>query len=202
MSYSTNIHLHFKILENRYPDLWNIALTCERKLSLSERYCHECHKCFFTMLFGLISDNVPIDLDSNKLLSGPFFSDKISQILIEKDLSQSKNMNYPSDVFGVFHQMDFTYWMTQIIPGNYPITDESKKNLLLLKSYFGNESNEQVTRYYDEPHKYLPNWFRPGFEEILNEYSEPSVNPLLFYFNNKKVRFDFDFDSINKNDLL
>ena len=92
--------------------------------------------------------------------------------------------------------MDFTYWMTQIKPENYSITEESKKNLLLLKTHFGNETNEQVTKYYDESHKYLPSWFRLGFEEILNQYAESSANPLIFYFNNKKVRFDFNYDSL------
>ena len=200
MSYSTNIHLHFKILEHRYPNLWNITLTCERKLSLSERYCHECHKCFFTLLFGLISDNLPAGLNPNQLLSGPFFNDKIKQIIPGKDSVQSKNTNYPSNIFGIFHQMDFTYWMTQVKPENYSITEESKKNLQLLKTNFGNELNEQVTKYYNEPHKYLPNWFRLGFEGILNQYAEPSANPSIFYFNNKKVRFDFDYDSLFEHD--
>jgi hypothetical protein len=66
----------------------------------------------------------------------------------------------------------------------------------LLKSHFGNEINEQVTKYYDESHKHLPKWFRLGFEEILNVYAEPSANPSTFYFSNKKVRFDFDYDSL------
>ena len=44
----------------------------------------------------------------------------------------------------------------------------------------------------------LANWFRLGFEKILNEYAEPSANPSKFYFNNKKVRFDFDLNSLDE----
>ena len=116
MSNSTNIHLHFKILEARYPKLWNISLTCERKLSLTDRFCHECHKCFFTMLFSLLSDNIPNDLNPDRILSGTFFNDKLKQTLSQDLPEDSSNTKYPSNIFGIFHQMDFTYWMTQLKP--------------------------------------------------------------------------------------
>lgn len=195
MSYSTNINLHFKILLKRYPHLWNIALTCERRLSINERYCHDCHKCFFTMLFGLLYSNIPNELSPNLLMSGQFY-EKLIHYAQDKPIMAGKNTDFPSDILSVFHQMDFTYWMTHIKPDDYPITKKAKKNLQLLKNHFGNETNEQITKYYDEPHKYLPKWFRLGFEGILNEYAEPSANPSIFYFNNKKVRFDFDYDSL------
>ena len=76
MSLGTNIHLHLTILSQRYPELWNYNLTCETKLSLQDRYCHNCHKCFFIALFSIISGKIPDGIDLEKLLTGQFFKQK------------------------------------------------------------------------------------------------------------------------------
>ena len=62
--------------------------------------------------------------------------------------------------------MDFTYWMTQLKPKDYQINEQSRTNLELLKSHFGNVNNIQVTKYYINSHKFLLEWFKHGFEKI------------------------------------
>ena len=200
MSYSTNIHLHFKILVERYPQLWDITLTCERKLSLQDRYCHNCHKCFFTMLFGLLSKSTPKGLDPDKILSGEF-GKKLMDYLIENKTTDEGNTIYPSHILGMFHRMDFYHWMYKLNTNGHHISQESSNHFTVLKDSFGNEKSNQVTKYYKQPHKYLPKWFREEFIEILSEYSEVSDNPHTFYFNNKPVKFDFDYDSLSENKI-
>lgn len=195
MSYSTNIHLHFKILVERYPQLWDITLTCERKLSLQDRYCHNCHKCFFTMLFGLLSKNTPKGLDPDKILSGEF-GKKLMDDLIKNKTTDEENTIYPSHILGIFHRMDFYHWMYNLNTNDHHISQESASNFTVLKDSFGNEKSNQVTKHYKQPQKYLPEWFREEFIEILSKYSEVSDNPHSFYFNNKLVKFDFDYNSL------
>lgn len=197
MSYSTNIHLHFKILVERYPQLWDITLTCERKLSLQDRYCHNCHKCFFTMLFGFLSKSTPKGLNPDKILSGEF-GKKLIDYLKEINRTHKGNTPYPSNILGIFHRMDFFHWMYHMEINEYELTENSRLVLEELKNNFGNESTDEVTKYYTQPQKYLPIWFKERFVEILNLYA-PSSNLIAnFYFNTRPVRFDFNHNSLTE----
>ena len=193
MSLGTNIHLHFTILSQRYPELWNYNLTCEAKLSLQDRYCHNCHKCFFIALFSIISGKIPDGIDLEKLLTGQFFKQKAGVELDKLPVEKGKNSVHLGNIFGIFHQMDLCHWAEKMNVESVSLSDEAIGNLMKLKTHYGNEVREEVTKYYFQALKHLPEWFQDPYEDILRKYASPSEVPDFFLFNNKRVVFDYDY---------
>jgi len=193
MSLGTNIHLHFTILSQRYPELWNFNLTCEAQLNLENRYCHNCHKCFFISLFGILSGNIPNGIDVEQVISGPFFGEKSGPELDKLSPQNGKNSLHLGNIFGIFHQMDLGHWAEQIDLKSSNLSDEAISNLKKLKVHYGNEIRDEVTKYYFQALKHLPEWFQDPFEKILKEYASPSETPEFFLFNNKRVVFNYDY---------
>lgn len=193
MSLGTNIHLHMKILSERYPELWNINLTCEKKLQSEVRYCYNCHKCFFISLYGIISGKIPNGMDVESTIIGPFFDEKVLPMLSNVEYVENKNSFYDANIFAFAHQMDLFYWLNKLNLDETRLSNNAKNNLKIMKKHYGNENLTQVTRYYRSGLNHLPDWFREPFENILMEYAEGSDYPDFFLFSNKNVEFDFDY---------
>ena len=89
--------------------------------------------------------------------------------------------------------MDLCHWAEKINVESVSLSDEAIGNLMKLKTHYGNEVREEVTKYYFQALKHLPEWFQDPYEDILRKYATPSEVPDFFLFNNKRVVFDYDY---------
>ena len=193
MGAPTGINIHYKIVQERYPELFTYTLTCETILDMNKRFCLKCNKCFYYFLY---TNSVGVNdqhFDSEEFLTGPYFEEKLSKLFENQQKPKSgENGKFLGGALGVIEQIDIEYWLYHLNLDDLNVSPRAKLNISKVKEYMGNIHHPHPEQYFYDAAAHFPSWLRQPWEDIVSLYAVKKDKPMNYMFNGEYVEFDFD----------
>lgn len=195
MGAPTGINTHYKIVQQRYNDLFPYTLTCETILNMNKRFCLKCNKCFYYFLYTNSIGSKDEQFDIEEFLSGKYFDEKLNPMFESKTKPKNgENGDFLGSHLGVIEQIDMEYWLYHLNLETLNVSPRAKLNIAKVKDYMGNVNHPHPEQFFYDAAAHFPSWLRQPWENIVSAYAEKRDSPIDYLFNGEFVEFDFSMN--------